>query len=101
MRKIFNVLLGKWDEDDRRIFFGPDFTPDAIWIENLPEDIMLHKLLATLGLVKSASEASNLGYRRPIPYGWTDMTFGKLNNEIYIFKGRETFAEFAKRPENQ
>lgn len=81
----FNILLGKYEENDKKLFFGPLLKTD-VFIDNLDRDIKYNKLLAFLGIFKSISEATRSGWNKEIPLGFTDFTIGKLKNRITILK---------------
>jgi hypothetical protein len=80
----FCILIGNWEEGDKELFFGPISEKD-IFIE-FPVSLRYPVLLRDLGIFQSSSQASNSGWNKEIPEGFTDMRIGKLRRRLTILK---------------
>lgn len=82
MKTEFNILSGKWEEQDKDLFFGPLSPQDEFLVVTEPK-LMAH-LLNQLGLFNSVSNARKNGWDKPIPNGFSDFVIGKLNIRVTI-----------------
>lgn len=75
-----NILIGKWVSDrDIWVVFSDnhgEITHDEIFID-CPDDTKFPKLLQALGCFRSATDAKNNGWNKPIPEGFSEVEVGK------------------------
>ena len=91
--KEFNIIIGEATKEDIKLFFG-----EAPWVTEkrgkpepkievltFPITMKFNTLLREIGVFASSSQAFREGWK-DIPWGFTDVTIGKLKNRVVILK---------------
>jgi hypothetical protein len=81
MENDFNILIGKWEERDKDLFFGP-LNNSSIFI--VSEQVLLSSLLFELNLFSSKSQAKKAGWDKSIPSGFSTYEIGKKRTRVTI-----------------
>jgi hypothetical protein len=86
--RIVNLIGSNFHYDDI-----PELFNEGDVVESLGDITNMAHLLVKYGVFKSVREASNNGWRKPIPNGWSEFSIGKTNKRVLFIWNPKTARE--------